>query len=618
MRAFALVVTIGVFLRAAGAMAADTPGIILLVPTSEKVGQTWKYTTEKPASGWHRPDFDDSGWKSGKGMFGTAVTQNIRLGTEWNTSDIYLRRTFTLKNIPEEFGFRIYHDDAAEVYLNGSHVTKYGAYTNAFVDRYVGKGVGVLKQGSNAIAVHCHQTIGGQAIDVGIVKIRREKLYHESLRPQFHFTARYWKDYRLNPGPHQEGWINDVNGLVYLDGTYHLFGQRWWSCWLHAVSKDLVHWTEVKPAFGDHTQSGSCVVDIDNVSGLGDGKTPPMVALWSGTDNLSQCISYSLDRGGTWKKYHKNPVLKHPERDPNVFWYEPDKRWIMVLYGPPERSYVFFSSKNLLDWKKHENCEVSNMFECPDMFSLPVDGDWKNTKWVLVDGNGEYLIGSFDGKRFHPETEQHRGDYGDFYATQTWSDMRSKRRRIQLAWMRGGRYPGMPFNQQWTFPCTLSLRTLPQGIRLCRNPVKEIELLYDKKHEIAEMDLRAGNKLLTDIQGESFDIELEIDMARSDFEKLEFNLRGNVVTYEGGLIQFDGSRMKVTPRSGISHLRILLDRTSIEVFGNHGEKSMSKCVLPGKSESPLAMYTRLGGARIKYVKTRTLKTMWEGMGKLEE
>ena len=173
-----------------------------------------------------------------------------------------------------------------------------------------------------------------------------EPLYQEKLRPKFHITARYWHEYQLHPPNHHEGWLNDMNGLVYNQGEYHFFAQRWWSAWLHAISTDLVHWKELRPAFtlpkaGDPrgvpfggTQSGGGVVDIHNTSGLGDGKEPPMLVFWSSTDNLNQCISYSRDRGRTWTKYEKNPVLVQPERDPNVFWYEPGKKWILIMYGP--------------------------------------------------------------------------------------------------------------------------------------------------------------------------------------------------------------------------------------------------------------------------------------------
>jgi hypothetical protein len=132
---------------------------------------------------------------------------------------------------------------------------------------------------------------------------------------------------RLNPGMQQEGWVNDLNGLIYYDGEYHLFAQRWAKCWIHAVSRDLVHWTELEPAFweekaGSGVQSGTCVVDYANTSGLSPSKaTPPLIAFFPRWDNRSQCISYSLDHGRTWKFNEKNPILVYPERDPKVFWY---------------------------------------------------------------------------------------------------------------------------------------------------------------------------------------------------------------------------------------------------------------------------------------------------------
>jgi hypothetical protein len=180
-------------------------------------------------------------------------------------------------------------------------------------------------------------------------------LYKESLRPQFHFTARQWTMDRLNPGMQQEGWVNDLNGLIYYDGEYHLFVQRWAKCWLHAVSRDLVHWTELEPAFweekaGSGVQSGTCVVDYNNTSGLSPDKaTPPLIAFWPRWDNRSQCISYSLDHGRTWKFYEKNPVLVYPERDPKVFWHAPGNHWVMILSG--NNQYHVLTSSNLLSWK---------------------------------------------------------------------------------------------------------------------------------------------------------------------------------------------------------------------------------------------------------------------------
>ena len=251
-------------------------------------------------------------------------------------------------------------------------------------------------------------------------------LYSESLRPQFHFTARQWTMDRLNPRERQEGWLNDLNGLIYYDSESHLFAQRWNKCWIHAVSRDLVHWTELEPAFWEEkldsgVQSGTCVVDYENTSGLSaDRATPPMVAFWSRNDNRSQCLSYSLDHGRTWKFYEKNPLLVYAERDPKVLWYAPGRHWVMILYGNSQ--YHILTSTNLLNWKDAHR-PIKDSFECPDLFPLPLDGNAHNMKWVLIQGNGKYSLGSFDGTEFAEEGARYACDLGpNFYATQTWGN----------------------------------------------------------------------------------------------------------------------------------------------------------------------------------------------------
>src|ERR1043166_5087390 len=297
--------------------------------------------------------------------------------------------------------------------------------------------------------------------------VTMQPLYQETHRPQFHFTARQWTMDRLNPGMRQEGWLNDLNGLVFYEGEYHLFAQRWNKCWVHAVSKDLVHWIELEPAFWEEhldsgVQSGTCVVDYANTSGLAaDPNHPALVAFWSGNDNRSHCISYSVGRGRSLNHYEKNPVFNYPERDPKVFWHAPTARWVMFLYGEQnkERLYHIFTSTNLLSWHdvKHP---IRNSYECPDFFQLPLDADRNRLKWVLVRGDGKYSIGDFNGFEFREETPQFESDAGpNFYATQTWENTdNGDGRRIQVAWMRGGTYPDMPFNQQVTFPRELTLR----------------------------------------------------------------------------------------------------------------------------------------------------------------
>jgi hypothetical protein len=226
-------------------------------------------------------------------------------------------------------------------------------------------------------------------------------LYQERLRPQFHFTARYWDNYELHPPNHHEGWMNDMNGLVYNQGEYHFFAQRWWTAWLHAISTDLLHWEELRPAFGKGgtfggTQSGGGVVDWNNSSGLGDGKEPPMLVFWSSTDNLNQCMSYSRDRGRTWTKYEKNPVLVHEFRDPNVFWYERDRKWILILYGPSGKG----AEGGLAYGFNGENNDAHNLRPCQaNEWVCSVVRVFDDGRVVATDGNGQASAGINAGRQ---------------------------------------------------------------------------------------------------------------------------------------------------------------------------------------------------------------------------
>ncbi len=441
-------------------------------------------------------------------------------------------------------------------------------------------------------------------------------LYVEKYRPQFHVTARQWTVDKPNPQQREEGWINDINGLIYHKGQYHLFAQRWARCWLHFVSKDLIHWTELQPAFwdddrfGSGVQSGTIVFDSTNASGLStDPKKPPLVAFWSGFDNRSQCLSFSTDDGLTWTKYEKNPYMIHPERDPDVFWYEPEKRWIMLLSGGG--SYHFLTSKNLRDWTKTGK-SIPDSYECPDMFQLPLDSDIHRQKWVVVRGNGNYSIGEFDGVQFTPDGGQQPCDLGaNFYATQSWGNIAGQPgRRVQIAWMRGGKYPDMPFNQQLTFPCDLTLHRFPEGLRICRMPVGEIKSLYAREYLWNDRAMQSGENLLKDVSGELFDIELEVDLAGA--REFGIKCRGQAVTYlsEQRTLNCLGRKAAVEAENGRIKLRILIDRTSIEVFANGGKVAVTSFFLPTPDRTGLELFSDGGNPKIASMKVRELMSIW--------
>lgn len=438
--------------------------------------------------------------------------------------------------------------------------------------------------------------------------IEAAPLYQETHRPQFHFTARQWTSTRLNPGQRQEGWINDLNGLIYYEGEYHLFAQRWAKCWLHAVSRDLIHWEELEPAFweeeeGSGVQSGTCVIDYNNTSGLSPDKdTPPMIAFWSRFDNRSQCLSYSLDKGRTWKRYEKNPLFIMPERDPKVFWHEPSKKWVMIMYG--DGKYHILTSANLLDWHDEKN-PIPNSFECPDFFELPLDGNPNQKKWVLIRGDGKYSIGSFDGTKFTEETPQYEADGGpNFYATQSWHNVETgDGRRIQTAWMRGGHYPDMPFNQQISFPCQLTLRSTPNGPRVFREPIAEIARLHKSEEAWTNLILRSGDPKQLKASGDLF--HLKADVSIPEGKKVVFRIRGMEVELTNKTAaNGNGPRSLITP---LKNVEILVDRTSIEVFANNGEVSLSRCYLP--TESGLSVRSD-GNVPFQVLKIYELDSIW--------
>ena len=442
--------------------------------------------------------------------------------------------------------------------------------------------------------------------------LNTQPLYQETHRPQFHFTARQWTIDRLNPGMRQEGWLNDLNGLIFYDGEYHLFAQRWNKCWIHAVSKDLVHWTELQPAFWEEqldsgVQSGTCIVDYANTSGLArDTNNPALIAFWSGNDNRSQCISYSLDRGRTWTHYDKNPVLVHPERDPKVFWHAPTARWVMFLYGEQnkERLYHIFTSTNLLSWRDEKN-PIRHSYECPDFFQLPLDNDPQRMKWVLVRGDGKYSIGDFNGSQFAEQTAQLDSDAGPhFYATQTWENAPGGR-RVQVAWMRGGTYPDMPFNQQITFPRELTLRTTPDGPRLYRQPIRELQTLHGAEQTWSNRALRPGQTLPLAPAGDLFRLQAQLTI--DEGATVTLNVRGTKITFTRQNMACGAKPVSLS--APLKNVDVLIDRTSVETFANDGEASMSKCYLA--TENGLSLRTSGGSTTITTLKLISLNSAWK-------
>jgi fructan beta-fructosidase len=430
-----------------------------------------------------------------------------------------------------------------------------------------------------------------------------DTLYEEKLRPRFHFTSR-------------RGWLNDPNGLVFDGRDWHLFyqhnpyGREWGNMhWGHATSPNLVRWKEqgialYPRAFGDWAFSGSAVLDRDNTSGFGTKDGPPLVLAYTSTGR-GECIAYSTDRGRTWTEYDKNPVVKHAGRDPKLVWYAPGKHWVMAVYDEPKgkRRIAFYTSPDLKAWTFQS--AINDFFECPDLFRLPVLGD-KGSRWVLYAADGQYLIGSFDGKTFTKESGKHQLWYGNFYAAQTF-DNAPDGRRIQVGWARDVTFPGMPFNQQMTVPVELTLRKTAGEVRMFANPVEELNGLLLKR--VHKEGIRLTRDPVTLADGlDAATVRLECTPPEKG--SVRFRVRGLDLVYDATKETLACGKV-VAPLKldeGKVLLRVLIDRGSVEVFANAGAVALSVAHVAPEADRTL---TAAGGGVLDRVTWWPMKSAWK-------
>jgi len=497
-----------------------------------------------------------------------------------------------------------------------------------------------------------------------------EVTFTERYRPQFHYTS-------------PTNWMNDPNGLVYYDGQYHLFHQynpfgiTWGHMsWYHAVSDDLVHWdhqgVKIPEEGNEMIFSGSAVIDHENTSGFqqeGD-EHPPMVAVYSSHYTLegedpdfrqSQSLAYSVDGGETFTKYEGNPVLEHEDpdfRDPNVVWQEEEERWLMVVALPTQRKVAFYESPNLIDWEHLSDFgptgSVEGIWECPDFFQLPVDGDEDDMRWVLhVDVNpgavaggsgSQYFIGDFDGTTFTADEEISNGepiwtDYGtDFYAAITWNDIPEEDgRRMWVGWMSNWAYandkPTDPWRSAQSIPRSMHLRTVDDNIRLVQEPVEELQQLRNNHVHLTDRTIDGVVDLTEDgIEGSTLELVAEFDPGTAsafgltvrggdneqtvigyDVESasafVDRTNAGQADFYENFAIRNDAP-LSLTD-NGTVKLHVLVDWSSVEVFGNDGAVVLTNRIFPDPESIGVTAYSDGGSSTLVSLDSWTLESVWE-------
>jgi len=436
-------------------------------------------------------------------------------------------------------------------------------------------------------------------------------------RPKFHFSSR-------------RGWLNDPNGLFYLDGRYHLFyqhnpyGTGWGNMhWGHAVSRDLLHWEEWADVLAPDEQgamfSGSAVVDFENVSGLGGGATPPVLLYYTAKGNEGiQCLAFSTDGGMSFRKYAGNPLIATTKdaRDPNILWHKESQRWIMALYlgDQADHTFAFYRSTDLLHWEMTDRHPFAVLpeRECPGFIRLPVAGEPGVEKHIFLGANGIYWIGDFDGEGFLTESGPHflfvRSGGNCLYAGQSWFNS-ADNRQLYLAWQQGDNGSKV-FSQTMSIPVELKLRRFPEGLRLTANPVRELETLSSWCREFSEIAIDNARvpALSTGIpEDDAWDLEFEV----ADHSNLSLVICGNDFAFDAGkrVIRFCAAEFAL-PEGADFKVRILVDRNSYELFVSDGRIWYGKR-LRNRPDRPLLAPGQLCGKGVlRNVKLRQVQSVW--------
>jgi len=476
--------------------------------------------------------------------------------------------------------------------------------------------------------------------------------YHELFRPGYHFTP-------------PKNWMNDPNGLIYANGEYHLYYQYnpyepIWAhmSWGHAVSKDLVYWENLPVAIWEEPEyqiySGSVIIDVNNTSGLCE-KKGCMLAFYTShyPEREKQSIAVSNDKGRSYTQFEGNPIIDEDlrdHRDPKVFWYEPEEKWVMITALSTEFKVRLYSSKNLLDWEwlsdfGPDDGSTDGVWEDPDLFELEIEGK-KEKKWVLTHAVNidrvEYYIGEFDGTEFTNTDTKGKPfyiDYGtDFDEANTFNN-EPKGRRLIIGWLNAGMYgwstPTKGWRGQQSLVKELWIREYPEGLRIVQRPVEEYKKLrYRHKHR-KNIRLNKKHKSFDLTKGSQVEImaQFEYNPDGKD-EPTEFGFKvfygegqQTIIGYdvksqelfvdrtESGIVDFEPSfacvrKALYTANDGKLQFRLFIDQSSVEVFADEGKIAMSTLIFPDPEKDKIQVYVKGGSVKVKSADTWLLKTIW--------
>ncbi len=400
-----------------------------------------------------------------------------------------------------------------------------------------------------------------------------DSVYAEDMRPRIHFAVK-------------NGWNNDPNGLVYRGGEYHMFYQynpcspKWGNMhWGHAVSRDMLHWTELDCAlFPDENgtvYSGSAMIDERNASGLKNGENAPLLVFYtaaggrnllSGDAKYTQRLAY-MNEEGKLVKYGNFPIIPNisgGNRDPKVVWCEEIGAYILILYIGKGR-FALFSSDDLLSWTEIQRLWLEGDRECPDIYPISCGSE---RLWVFCAANDIYVLGRFENGLFTAITEPTRLSYSPMnYAGQSFSGMKDGR-IVRIYWQRAAVVGNSRITQQMSIPVEMRLNRSDDGYFLTALPIRELSSLRSDKLLGKTSDI--GNCISFELGANAADLELEaeydadvcitLDVFGSE---ISLDMRQNEVIYRD-------MRMPLSYEKKLARLRLVVDRCTVELYADGG------------------------------------------------
>lgn len=506
---------------------------------------------------------------------------------------------FPVNTFSPQIRFRFF-DEGNEVYFLNVKLNPTEPTFTAYVDmeRYMGKTIEITTTPEVEIVYS-----ESDSMDI-------PNLYKEPYRPAVHFTTK-------------NGWLNDPNGLIYINGEYHMFYQhnpcesKWNNMhWAHAVSKDLIHWTELGIALGPDKYgeifSGNAFVDKDNLLGLKNGDNDVVLFYYTGTNPLAQYLAYSNDGLKMFHKFGEPvvPKILDSSTDPQVIFCDEWNSFIMSLYLEKD-IFGILRSDDLLNWELVQRIQIPGDRECPDLFPMVADDGTR--KWVLIGARNRYLVGDMTNDQFVPTQEVFSFSHSSSaYAGHTFANLPDER-RVRMDWIQWNQtFFLFPICGQVSVPYDLTLEKHGDVYYLCGTPIPEFESLYENTISFDNIEVKPKMPFITPIEPKPYVVKISCDAPDAEIEltlfgkALHFDMKQNLLTFGGG------RTAPISYVSGKLDLTLIVDTFSSELFLDGGKiyvGLVDRGVAPNYNFTKLDIYADRD-ITINKLELHPLKSMW--------